>query len=392
MPGRRPEIELLLHCARPDGATGAADRIRTLLQGNVDWEYLLRTASSQRVTPLLYRKLESICPEAVPEDVLGRLRDYFHANHLRNLFLTGELLKLLDELEAHGIPAIPYKGPVLSALVYGNLALREFGDLDVLVRKEDAAKAGEILVSLGYRSQHRMTKAQEAALLRYDRQYLFVKGDSAVELHWTVTPRPVSFLLDPENLWSCVRQIPLGGGTVASLSPEDLLLVLCVHGSAHRWERLGWIRDVAELIRVSTEDVDWERLVERASSLNSRRMFLLGLSLANDLLDADLPREILCEAQADEVVRALATEVRGRLFSADRGSHELSGEPARWRFHLRMLDSLRDRFRYCIHQIATPNSADWEAVVLPIAVSSLYRLVRPLRLGGKLVRGSANPR
>jgi Uncharacterised nucleotidyltransferase len=81
---------------------------------------------------------------------LTALRHHFQVNALRNVFLAGTLLKLLRLLEAHGIAALPYKGPVLAALAYGNVAFRQFGDLDLLVRPQDADRAKALLWAQGY--------------------------------------------------------------------------------------------------------------------------------------------------------------------------------------------------------------------------------------------------
>ena len=94
-------------------------------------------ASKHKLTPLLYRNLNSICPKMVPEDILDELKNYFNANVRKNLLMTGELIKILKLLKFNDINAIPYKGPVLANLAYGNLAFREFDDIDILVNKLD---------------------------------------------------------------------------------------------------------------------------------------------------------------------------------------------------------------------------------------------------------------
>jgi hypothetical protein len=384
--GKSSEAELLLLCAVSHMESERADRVRALLRGNVDWAYLLRMAGRHRVMPLLYWNLNTICPDGVPKNTLDELRDHFYANGQRSLILTGELLKILNLLEEREVSAIPYKGPVLATVAYGNLALREFGDLDLLVRKDDALKARKVLTSLGYSPPHRMAQAQEAAFLKYDRQFSLMRDDGCVvELHWTVAPRAIYFVLDPEYLWKRVERVALGGGTVASFSPEDLFLILCVHGSAHQWERVGWICDIAELIRVS-KNLDWERLVKRAKALKCRRMLLLGLLLANTLLDAELPESILGEARADSEVQVLAAEVNRRLFSENLGAHELFEGSARWWFHFRMMERLRDRLRYVIHRATTPTLSDWEIVEMPRVLFPCYPLLRPIRLGRKFGR------
>jgi hypothetical protein len=380
MSARHREVELLLRCARTRRSGSTLSDIDTLLQAGPDWDYVLRMALRHGVAPLVYRRLSDDRLESVPEHILERLRDRFQVNRLHNLLLAGDLLKLLGELETHGISAIPYKGPVLAALAYGDLALREFGDLDVLVRRKDVLRAREILISLGYEPRQRMIGTQEAALIRYDRQYPFVRDDgSVVELHWTPTPRAVSFLLDPEHLWGHTRQVRLGGGAVSTFEIEDTILVLCVHGSSHLWERLGWICDVAELVQTYS-DLDWELLVERAEAGKVKRMLLLGLSLINDLLDVGVPENILREVKADQAVQTLALQVRGHLFSEDEYSYQAFERMARWRFHLRTIERSRDKLWYCIHRVTTPNQDDWELIPLPVALFPCYRLLRPIRL------------
>jgi hypothetical protein len=49
--------------------------------------------------------------------LLGELRARFEHNARKNLVFTGELIRILDCLQSHGIPAIPFKGPVLAEAV-----------------------------------------------------------------------------------------------------------------------------------------------------------------------------------------------------------------------------------------------------------------------------------
>lgn len=376
--GVSAEVGLLLACSRvkPEGA----DAARGLLEGGVRWGMFLGMARRHGVAPLVYRALARH-PELVPDEVLDGLGSDFRASHLRGLLLTGRLLGALGALEERGIPAIPYKGPVLAALAYGNLGLREFFDLDILVRKEDVLGAAEALAGIGYKAQAGMTPSGRAALLRYGREYSLA-GDNgcAVELHWKVAPRPLSFVLDPGPLWDDAGVTRLCGRSVPTLSAEGLLLTLCVHGAAHLWERLGWVCDVTELLRVSP-DLDWDRLTEHSRAAGCRRMLLLGLSLAGDLLDADVPEDIRREARADAAVRDLAARVRGRLFFEGRVPDETRNGTSEWRLYYRLMDGWRGKVRYCAHQLATPNSPDWELLPLPAVFLPGYRALRAVRLG-----------
>jgi hypothetical protein len=147
----RPEVELLLCCTRTHIDSEIAERIKTLLQSRHRLGVPNPDCTRHGVIPLLYQSLSTTCPEAVPKTNLAQLRDYSHSNALHNLFLTKELLKLLNLFESHSIPAIPFKGPVLAVSAYGNLSLRQIGDLDILVRERDYHKAKELLLDQGHR-------------------------------------------------------------------------------------------------------------------------------------------------------------------------------------------------------------------------------------------------
>ncbi|MFQ5849219.1 MAG: nucleotidyltransferase family protein [Candidatus Binatia bacterium] len=386
--GIRPEADLLLCCARTWMDSEKAACIRALLQHDLDWAYLLRTAHQHGMAPLLYWHLNATCLEAVPKDTLDQLRDHFDNNGRRNLFLTGELLKLLNLFEAYEIPVIPYKGPLLAASVYGNLALRQFLDLDLLVHKQHVSKARELLVSQGYRPQFHLNGDQESAFLQSYSELCFAREDGRVivDLHWAITSRGFSFPLDPERLWGHLEPISLGGKEVLTLCPEDLLLILCVHGGKHLWERLDWICGIAELIRVH-KGMDWRRVMEQAGALRSERMLFLGLYLASDLLEAALPEEASQRVHADPVLRLLAVQMRERLF------REANGPPGvleSWLFHLRLRDRLRDGCRYCLSLVMTPTGLELTLLPLPTSLFPLYYVLRPMRLlvkyGGKMLK------
>ena len=386
----RTEAELLLCCARTRIDSEKAMRIRVLLQRDIDWEYLFRTASEHGITPLLYRHLNATLPGAVPNETLNQLRDYFHDNSRRNLFLTGELLNLLSLFETHKIPAIAFKGPVLAASVYGNLALRQFLDLDLIIHKQHVAKASELLVAEGYRPQFNLNRGREAAYVRWYPAHCFVREDDGedgkvvVDLHWAITSRDFGFPLDPESLWGRLESISLGDKEVLTLSPENLLLILCVHGGKHGWDNLAWICDIAELIRVG-EGIDWRKVLDQARALKSERMLFLGLYLASDLLGAPLPEEIKAKIHSDPAVKSLATQVSERLFR-----EVPPGVLEGWRFQVKMRDRLRDGCRYCFGLVMTPTGLELTLMPLPAALFPLYYVLRPMRLlvkhGGRMLK------
>jgi len=337
-------------------------------------------ADRHSVIPLLYYRLNSICPEAVPHQTLSKLRDHNQENTRQSLFLTGELLKLVDLLEAHGIRAVPFKGPTLALCAYGDVALRQFGDLDVLVHKQDVLKVKELLVREGFKPTPELTSAQEAALLRFDCAYNFGNDKNVLfDVHWNFAAPYFSFEVDIHGLWERLETITIARKQLLTLSAEDLLLILCLHGFTHLWERLGWICDVAGLID-RQRDIDWQSLLNNATREGSRRILSLGLILAGELLEAPIPPEVLRTVQTDAVVRTLAEQVKQRLFAEELPVSGILDGVLR---QLRMRERKRDRLGVCLRLAATPRVYDWMLLPLPGGLFFLYYLLRPLRLAGK---------
>jgi hypothetical protein len=355
----RCEDELLLRCAGTYIGSDTAERIQYLCRVPIDWDYLIGAASAHGVKPLLCSALINTCPEALTKLILDQLKRYLQAHTLKNLFLTRELVRLLGVLERAGITAIPWKGPVLAAMAYGNVALRQFGDLDILVRERDAMTAKDFLLSSGYRLLYQGTAEQEDAFHSVRKVCELVREDGrvAVELHWAITSHTFYFPLDPASLWNHVETVSLQGASVRNLGTADLLMVLCVHGAKHHWGRLMWICDIAEVLRAYSNKIDWSSLMNRARSLGGARMLALGLRLARELLDAKVPEAVLEQIGAEPKVALLAEEVRSRLFTST--SVMAVDRPA---FYIQLRERPRDRFRcrlYLGYRMLTPKTQAW---------------------------------
>ena len=374
----RPEFELLVRSARISTNDEEVREIDALLQSNIDWSYLLQVSYDQGVIPQLYRCVKRF-PEAVPADVLSSLREESLNNSRSNLALTAVLFKLLDLFEANDISGIPYKGPALAASAYGDISLRQFADLDLILHKNDVLRAKQLLVARGWRPEFELTGAQEIAFLEHYYDYGFVKDGVFVELHWALTEGYFNFPIDVERLWDRLQPITIAGRQILTVSPEDSLLIVCAHSSKHLWSRLGWICDLANLIE-SHKDMKWDEVFKHASQLGSRRMLSIGLLLTIDLLGVSLPDHIATEVQSDIPAKALAQEFRGRLFE-QRNSRPGIIETAR--LHMRMRERWRDRITYGFRLSLGTTVGDWTSLKMPRSLFFLYYLLRPVRLAGK---------
>jgi hypothetical protein len=339
-----PEALLLLACIQFHTGATPAEHLRHLLQDDIDWEQVMRLGQQHRVMPLLYWSLNTACPDVVPRAILDRFKHRFRINRFHNLLLTKELIALLGLFKAHGIVGIPYKGPVLAAHAYGDVSLRQFVDLDILVAEKDLSRAKDILIAHGYKLRTALNAVEESRYLSGDYEYRLVRDDkpSVIGLHWKLAPKYLHFPLDALRVWDHLEWISLVGATVPSLTREDLLLLLCVHGTKDLWERVGWICDIALLIH-SHQGMDWGRVVAQATTLRSTRVLLIGVGLAQLLFATTLPRDLLRQIQSDALVQSLVIKIRERLFSLPRD--DSLEEEARFLFYLQAREHFQDRLR-----------------------------------------------
>jgi len=359
---RSPEIELLLCCARTQVGDETAEQIRTLADGPLDWTSLSELAHEQMVLPLLYHTLSEVAPNAAPSSVQEQLRDGFRDNTRNNLLLAHELLDLLDLFDQHDISVIPFKGPVAAASVYGDLHLRPFVDLDLLVHPEEVTDARSLLLSQQFEESKPLPPHFDQSGSWYlaltepaSKEQVYVRDSGQeipilVELHWDLPPRHFQHPLDPESVWERLRTVTLRDTRVHAFSLEDTLLYFCIHGALHQWRPLRLVCDVSELLHRHPE-LDWEWLLDEAERLRSERLFLLGLRLAHELLEAPLPASVRERAYNHGAVTSLYKKVTQRLF---RPSSEVTGYNFPWvhpliAYHLQVRDRLRDGVGSCIY-------------------------------------------
>lgn len=366
-----------------------ASEIRSLTAGLLNWDSLLADASCHSVTPLLAKQLSAITGDALSPAQLERLKHLARVTAARNLTLTAELIAILDLFRSEGLQAIPYKGPVLAAQAYGDFSLREFEDLDLILRQKDMPKANRMITSLGYRAKYPWTLSLDADASVVPGEYCYRNEPRRmiIDLHTERTLRHFPLPPDIDALAERLVRVSLSGHVIETFSPEDGLPLLCIHGSKDFWERISWITDVAEFVQAHPP-LDWDQVVRRAESLRALRMLHLGLALAMRFFDLPLPGEILRRVKDDEVAGVLAAEVEQRI--SDDGANSL-GAAGRFWFRRRMLEGIFEGWRYSARLTVSPAEEDWEMVHLPRALAPLYVALRPLRLLLKYGASDARP-
>lgn len=376
--GVSPEKQLLVCCARTSVSSHGAQKIRHLLAEPLDWDFVLAEAHEHSIFPLLERQLRNVAPDLIPVAAAERLKSETRANAVRCLAFSAELIRIMDALDSRGIPAIPYKGSVIAAQAYADITLREFEDLDIILRQRDLEGAHDAIQALGYQPRFPWihTRSVQARLIPGEYNYSSAERRTMLELHTELTLRHFPAKPDLDDFLRRTVKVDVGGHAVRTFSPEDALVVLCVHGAKDFWQKLIWVADIAELVR-EYPALDWNQVAQRAGELRAQRMLYFGLALARDLLDAKLPPEIVARVEADSAVAPLVADVKENLLG--RNSRPFSAG-ARFNLRRRMVPGLAAGWRYSLRLALAPAEEDWLTLRLPRALTPLYIVLRPLRL------------
>jgi Uncharacterised nucleotidyltransferase len=342
----RPTLNYLLSCISANTDSQTIHHIQTLAQGEIDWQFLAQIAKDHRVVPLLYNRLKTTCPDTVPAALLSELRGYCKGIAIRNLSTTAELRRLLALMEVQGIDTLPYKGPVLTQMLYENLEMRQFGDLDIVIQPEAMRAVEALLIAEGYQPYFgEKTAAELAAYMKsknehtydfyHERKHIFI------EIHWRFWPSFFSSV-SPKDIWHRRESTQIAGQTVSNFKIEDYLIILCMHGSRHQWERLSWLCDIALLIH-KYPNLNWQQLFALSDQWGTTRMLNLGLYLAHAWLKAPLPETVTDQISADSTIGVLATQVHDQIFVTAKPSVRFMGTT---RYHLQARERWQDKALY----------------------------------------------
>ena len=290
--------------------------------------------------------------------------------------MTGELINVLNLLKSEGITAIPYKGPVLASMAYGNIGLREFGDLDVLINKSDAFAARNILISQQYELDSTIN-VEHTTYMKLDSEYRFLNKINGVkiEINWSLEGLFFSFGNNPNFLFKDLKIHDINGLNFNTFSSVNQLIMLCIHCAKHDWSILFWICDISEFIK-SHENINWHETLKRAEELSVKRILLINLFLAKNILGLDLPDEVLSHLNNDSSIRIISFQIKKRIFSHDESLTIFK----KFFLDLKKRDLLIYGIKDCIKGLTSPTYADYEDIPLPKSLFYLYNIIRPILL------------
>jgi hypothetical protein len=303
--GRR----LLVACARAAFESAFRAEVGPLLREGPDWDWVVETAWTNRAVPLLQCGLAGFSKLVMARD-LRLLRAAGRRASARNVAHVEEAATITGGLEGANVQAVVMRGVAYLETIYaGRLGLRDFSDVDLLIKRSDLTSATSCLWGLGFGPpwwalDDRYYEKHHLHLVR-------VGGDRnvAVEIHWSLDHKHTPYRISTEEILARARRT-VGEPCHLLMDPEDTLITACVHAFKHdplvrhylEHLSVGDLpfpdRHLMHLVDLAGMVVDgpgpkWPEVVTRCKRWHTELPVWAMLSYASAVLGVGVPLDIL---------------------------------------------------------------------------------------------------
>jgi hypothetical protein len=363
-----PELIFLINCCQTNLSKEEIEEIRSYLNTqHSTLSTLIGLANQHGILPLVYKTLKKIHADQQPstighrlEQLLEDFKPAYSQIARKNIMMSAELIRIMNLLKENNIKALAFKGPTLAQMVYGDITLRQFGDLDILV--------DEPLTILSNKTCLHIAK---------DFSLISVAGGVHTELHWQLFEKNLNI-----SILSCMvrekcQSVKINNKDIRTLQNELLLVYLCLHGAKHTFERIEWICDIDRLIR--SAEINWEEAIAIADQSHSRHSFYLGLSLAQQLFHTPLPDIVQSDIEANNTVILLDMTLK-QMSKKKNERSDFQKNRETFFYQSRLFDQKIDMIRFYLSTFFAVSTSDCQTFVLPEKLKFLYIILRPIRL------------
>ncbi len=351
-------------------------------------ETLLVLAHQHGVLPLVYKTLKKLYEEeylphvSYTDTLITEAKHLYRAIAQKNMLMSAELIRIMKLFQANNIEALAFKGPALAQAAYGDITLRQYGDLDILIHRKDFRHIASLMQEKGYSPHYPIEIfAGDKVMFEMNNDCPFYDRNRglAVEIHWDFF-RKLALPTERFSPWENTETVMINGKDVRTLSSETHLLYHALHGAKHVWERLVWIVDIDRFIR-STPDLDWGKTIGMAKNMGAEKMFFSGLVLAHNYFHTPLPDTILHRCQTLKLEPFIAY-VEAELSSENPASEDSLAK-------LSKVIGLRDTLYYktmtLLEFMFRPGINERRTVILPDTLFWLYWFLRPAGMAYRFI-------
>lgn len=237
----------------------------------------------------------------------------FVSSGLRTLIVDRITVEVTRAFEAAGIPSVLMKGPAIGQWLYEPGEVRGYGDSDLLIRRRDWEKAGEVLTSLGFAEEISEMAHPRMESYASDPWYRGPTKEDNVDLHATL----YGIGADMDAVWelfsSTAVPLEVAGEQVKALGLPARTAHVALHIAQHQD---GKARVDLERALARVDEQGWREAAEVARRLDALPAFANGLK--------QLPEgEALAERLGVADARSVPMDLRASGVPLTEGLHEL---------------------------------------------------------------------
>jgi hypothetical protein len=286
-----------------------------------------------------------------------------------NMLMTNELLNVLKVFEEKNIDCIPFKGPVLTKLAYGDITLRQYVDLDILINMKDFELVINLLNKLDYNSKLNYEISSEKIQdIICDHLFTKRKSNINIEIHNKLFSTNFPINIPSKIFFDNQQNININNIDVKTFSNEYLLFYLCLHGCKHLFSRLSWLLDIHKII--DSLNIDWEKFIKIVEEHKTKSLVYTSLFLSEELFQTKLP----------ELIKVKHQNKYRKLIKYILNNNEDFEVTDKFSFvHLLLFDSFKEKFLYSLY-IFRPSFLDYQSLENEYKSELVYYLIRPINI------------
>ena len=250
---------------------------------------LIEKYNEMDLIPIIYGRLQyfDIVSHDFEEKYMTKIQN--EDKRLRSLHSCAQRISII--LEENDIDIIYLKNSAIGKIANLSLFENPMGDIDFLIREEDLKSTKEIIAEYGeIISDHQFND-------KIDEFEIHFRTENFIH-RFEFQTRPVSGRWLPEEqepsgeiLWRKKRKIL--GTEEYTLSPEILLLTVCLHTAKHSFIRSPGFRlhtDVDRLVRY--DEIDWDIFASLVNRFKVRTPIYISLLLSREFLGTKIPKHV----------------------------------------------------------------------------------------------------
>jgi len=382
-----PDIQLLINCCKVKPTASDIEQIRIYLSQleNQQLTRIVSLAHNHGIFPLFYETIQTYATDLLTKENLADLKQQNINIVMHNMRMTAELIRIMKLLEENSIEALAFKGPALAQIAYGDITLRQYGDLDILIHADSLLHSIELLKNSGYVATFPLTKSQDKVFIKISHDYLLSNkiNNILVELHWRLASDEFMVDLHTINFFSNTTTIKIQNYQVRTFATEELILYLSVHGAKHHWERLEWLLDIALIIEKQT--IDWKKLIQLTSQSKLEKITFSTLYLCQTIFGIKLPTNVTTLLD-DSKILAFSKKLETHFYAHFNDPIEETVKMRTiWVIQYQLLSGFKNKMLF-ITSFLKPTQADYLSVQLPENMTFLYYFIRPINISKRWIR------